>query len=78
LLAGETATAGRDSVLIEYGTSGERASGVSDEGFPDLYTLRTRKWRLSYYPHQPYGELYDLEDDPNEFVNRWRDPPIRR
>jgi arylsulfatase len=40
---------------------------------PTDYTLRSLKWRFSYYPGQPYGELYDLENDPHEFVNLWAD-----
>jgi len=35
--------------------------------------LRTRQWRMSYYPTVDYGELYDLETDPHEYVNRWND-----
>jgi len=37
------------------------------------YTLRSSKWRFTYYPGKPYGELYDLEQDPDEFVNLWDD-----
>ena len=35
------------------------------------YSLRSLKWRFSYYPGKNYGELYDLEKDPHEFVNLW-------
>jgi len=37
------------------------------------YTLRGQKWRFTYYPGKEYGELYDLENDPSEFVNLWDD-----
>ena len=37
------------------------------------YTLRSLKWRFTVYPGKPYGELYDLESDPHEFVNFWDD-----
>jgi len=35
------------------------------------YTLRSKKWRFTYCPGKEYGELYDLEKYPNEFVNLW-------
>ena len=35
------------------------------------YSLRSLKWRFTYYPGKEYGELYDLERDPDEFVNLW-------
>ncbi len=35
------------------------------------YTLRSLKWRFTFYPGKDYGELYDLEADPDEFVNLW-------
>jgi arylsulfatase A-like enzyme len=40
-----------------------------------LRTITTDRYKLTAYldaPHQ--GELYDLDDDPGEFVNRWDDP----
>ncbi len=40
-----------------------------------LRTLSTRRYKLTRYEAQPgVGELYDLEDDPGELVNRWEDP----
>jgi arylsulfatase A-like enzyme len=46
-----------------------------------MRTLTTRRFKLHRYLDQPFGELYDLEDDPGEVVNRWDDPayePARR
>ncbi len=43
----------------------------TDASTPDVWSLRTAQWRLSYYPGQPLGELYDLGADPDEFVNLW-------
>ena len=40
------------------------------------YSLRSLKWRFSYYPGKVYGELYDLEKDPHEFVNLWNDKKL--
>jgi arylsulfatase len=64
VLAGE-APAVRDAVLTEFHST----------YFPDLNlrTLRTPDYKLVYYPGKPYGELYDLQKDPDEFENRWDD-----
>ncbi len=40
-------------------------------------TLTTRRWRLTQDLNDSEGgELYDLDDDPGELVNRWRDPAL--
>ncbi len=71
---------GYESALIQFGISGEtaEAADAQDATFPDLCTIRSPKWRLTYYPGKDYGELYDLEDDPDEFVNRWNDQAVQR
>ncbi len=46
---------------------------------PDLYnqTINTDKWRLTLYPSHPeWGELYDLEKDPNERMNIFHEPAV--
>lgn len=40
----------------------------------NLKTLTSREWKLTYYGSMEYGELYDLQKDPEEFVNCWNDP----
>jgi arylsulfatase A-like enzyme len=43
-------------------------------GFPDRVRMRsviTDRYRLSLYDGVPWGELYDLREDPDELVNRW-------
>ncbi|TVY11212.1 sulfatase-like hydrolase/transferase [Paenibacillus cremeus] len=63
LLQGQ-AGAGRDDIVIydEYGP---------------VRMIRTREWKYVHrYPYGPH-ELYDLQDDPNEEVNRAGDPPCQ-
>ncbi len=41
-------------------------------------TLTTRRWRLTRDEIvSERGELYDLQEDPGEVVNRWNDPALR-
>jgi len=47
--------------------------GVGGILHPDAKMLRTRKWKLNYYPGGA-GELYDLENDPHEYRNVYTDP----
>ncbi len=43
---------------------------ASDIGF-NIKTIRSNNWRFTYYGNLEYGELYDLNKDPNEFINLW-------
>jgi arylsulfatase A-like enzyme len=61
---GEAASA-RDHVLIEFRHQ------------PTTVHLRTYiddRYKLTLYRDHPYGELFDLEADPEERHNRWNDP----
>jgi arylsulfatase A-like enzyme len=83
--------AGPDSLPDVQGTSlvpalrGERParSQVLTEfewrWIPGLHqkTLRAHDWRLTVYAGRQDGELYDLGEDPHEFVNRYHDPAYR-
>lgn len=57
----------RGGVVIETGDG---------EGGDDLRarTYVTDRYKLTVYPGQSYGELFDLREDPDELYNRWDDP----
>jgi arylsulfatase A-like enzyme len=38
-----------------------------------LRTITTRRYKLHRYLDAEFGELYDLQEDPGEIVNRWDD-----
>lgn len=56
---------GTDAVLVE---NDDDVRGVQ------VRTLITRRHKLTLYAGRPYGELFDLQEDPQELVNRWDDP----
>lgn len=62
---------GWDSVLIE---EHQRKSYMGLDHNFRARSLITERWRLTIYDGVEGGELYDLDDDPCEFVNRWDDP----
>jgi arylsulfatase len=65
--------------------AGILTTGSSDTGYDYAYiahpnsdySLRSLEWRFSYYTGKDYGELYDLQKDPHEFINLWNDSKIR-
>jgi len=63
-LRGE-AVSTRDDILIEM---------TDDPSKLRLKTVVTKNCKLTAYAEQSYGELYDLDADPGEQVNRWDDP----
>jgi arylsulfatase A-like enzyme len=36
--------------------------------------VRTRQWKLVHFLDEPFGQLFDLENDPGERHNLWDDP----
>lgn len=42
-----------------------------------LRCLITERHKLTVYRDQPYGELFDLVEDPGELSNRWDDPACK-
>jgi len=61
---GEEAAA-RDHVLVE-----NRHNPTTVH----LRTLITDRYKITVYRNAEYGELFDLENDPQELCNRWDDP----
>ena len=37
-------------------------------------TFQDRRWRMTLWEGQNFGELYDLDNDPGEIVNLWKAP----
>ncbi|MBI3969784.1 MAG: sulfatase-like hydrolase/transferase [Chloroflexi bacterium] len=63
--------------ILETGESDTTSSALVEEdedylGFR-MRTLVTERYRLTAYSRQPYGELFDLEEDPHEYRNLWHD-----
>jgi arylsulfatase A-like enzyme len=59
------AESARDNVLVEFRHQ------------PTALHLRTyidERYKLTIYRNQEYGELFDLQEDPEERCNRWDDP----
>ena len=67
VLRGETAPY-REWALVEHR---EEPRGMQTK------TLVTERYKLTYYPGQPFGELFDLQDDPQEYDNLWAVPAHR-
>lgn len=42
-----------------------------------IRALRDGEWKICHYFERPYGELYNLQDDPWERRNLWDDPTCR-
>ncbi|MBI1299785.1 sulfatase-like hydrolase/transferase [bacterium] len=60
--------AGRDAVFAEHSRD-----GILQE--TDMMTMvRTRTWKLVHFLGEPFGQLFDLVNDPGEIENLWDDP----
>lgn len=57
----------RDAVVVE------RIS-ILAEGAMKVKMLVTEEWKLLHYGSAPYGELYDVRNDPEDLHNLWDNP----
>jgi arylsulfatase A-like enzyme len=60
-----------DAMLIE---ADDQRNYLGFDKPPRLRTLVTRTHRMTIYQGVDWGEIYDLESDPNELDNLWDDP----
>ena len=59
---------GRDHVFAEL-----TKDGIYTDG-PFTTMVRSHEWKLVHFLDQPYGQLFDLANDPDEFTNLWDNP----
>jgi arylsulfatase A-like enzyme len=74
LIAGDVETV-RDELLIEE--EGQRLY-LGFSGRVRMRSLVTARHRLSLYDGVPWGELYDLGEDPQEAINLWDDAGAKK
>jgi arylsulfatase A-like enzyme len=67
---------GKSLLPMVEGKAGGREEIHSE--FPGTKTVRTADWKLVHYLRAPYGELYNLREDPHELYNRYDDPAHAR
>ncbi len=62
----------RDHVRCEFYDAQHTLNSEGRTGYGTMY--RDSRYKLVVYHEYDLGELYDLEEDPGEFDNRWNDP----
>ncbi len=70
VLAGDAA-AGHENMLIEQTT---QYIYLGFDRLVHLTSLVSKKWRLTVWEDEVWGELYDLENDSEELQNLWHEP----
>tara|TARA_B100000809_G_scaffold197147_1_gene196758 strand:- start:918 stop:1802 length:885 start_codon:yes stop_codon:yes gene_type:complete len=73
VLRGEAA-AHRDAVIVERITTLPAVGEEREALILRVKMLVTDKWKLLHYGSAPYGELYNVELDPEDLHNLWDDP----
>ena len=58
----------RDAIIVE------RISVIGGDHTMKVKMLVTDDWKLLHYGSAPYGELYNVIDDPQDLRNLWDDP----
>ncbi|MHB8995427.1 MAG: sulfatase family protein [Armatimonadota bacterium] len=72
---------GKDCVLLQERHAPDLEARGLDPNSVNQIAIRTKEFKLIHYVGDTCGELYDLVNDPGEFVNLWEDPaylPQRR
>jgi arylsulfatase A-like enzyme len=59
---------GREAVFCEQG----RDNILTDVEFMTM--VRTQRWKLVHFLNESFGQLFDLENDPEETNNLWSSP----
>jgi arylsulfatase A-like enzyme len=67
---------GRSLLPLVHGKASGREEIHSE--FPGTKVVRTAAWKLVHYLRAPYGELYNLREDPHELHNLYDDPAYAR
>ena len=57
----------------EYLYAEQTKDGIYTEG-PFMTMVRNRNWKLVHFLDAPFGQLFDLQNDPDEMQNLWDDP----
>jgi arylsulfatase A-like enzyme len=73
-LDGNALGTARDSLVIE---DDQQRATLGFASPPRLRTLITHRYRMSISAGDPYGELYDRQNDPHELDNLFDDPTCR-
>ena len=59
---------GREHLYAE-----QTKDGIYTEG-PFMTMVRNQNWKLVHFLDAPFGQLFDLQNDPDEMKNLWGDP----
>jgi arylsulfatase A-like enzyme len=73
-IRGEAVATLRDSMVIE---DDQQRATLGYQAPSRMRTLITPRWRMSIADGDPWGELYDLANDPHEMENLFDDPGHR-
>jgi arylsulfatase A-like enzyme len=64
----------RGALVIE---DDQQRAGLGFAASPRLRTLVTRRWRMTVADGDPWGELYDIDNDPHEMHNLFAEESAR-